>query len=62
MKTVARLLAFAFLLIPPSVMAAEHPFFRADYSQGKVFIVSADGRVEWEHKVTSLALCRSGCA
>jgi hypothetical protein len=30
-----------------------HPFACADYSQGKVFIVSADGKVEWEYPAPS---------
>ena len=29
--------------------AKSHPFLCADYTQGKVFIVSAAGKVEWEH-------------
>ena len=47
----------AMLAIPPGQMHAAdepssgpgHRIACADYSQGKVFIVSADGRVEWEH-------------
>lgn len=30
-----------------------HPFVCTDYSQGKVFIVSADGKAEWEYKAES---------
>jgi hypothetical protein len=30
-----------------------HPFVCTDYSQGKVFIVSADGKVEWEYSAPS---------
>lgn len=30
-----------------------HPFVCTDYSQGKVFIVSADGKVEWEYPAPS---------
>ena len=33
--------------------AAEHRFACADYSQGKVFVVAADGQVEWEHPAPS---------
>lgn len=33
--------------------AAGHRFACADYSQGKVFIVSAAGKVEWEHAAPS---------
>jgi hypothetical protein len=29
--------------------ATRHRFACADYSQGKVFIVAADGKVEWEY-------------
>jgi hypothetical protein len=30
-----------------------HPFVCTDYTQGKVFVVSADGRVEWEYPASS---------
>jgi outer membrane protein assembly factor BamB len=30
-----------------------HPFACADYSQGKVFLVSAEGKVEWEYPAPS---------
>ncbi len=30
-----------------------HPFVCTDYTQGKVFIVSADGKAEWEYKAGS---------
>lgn len=33
--------------------AAGHPFACADYTQGKVFLVDAQGRVEWEHSAPS---------
>lgn len=33
--------------------AAGHPFACADYTQGKVFLVDAGGRVEWEHSAPS---------
>lgn len=31
------------------VLAERHRFVCADYVQGKIFIVAADGQVEWEH-------------
>jgi hypothetical protein len=34
----------------PAPQAKGHAFFAADYTQGKVFIVSAEGRVEWEYE------------
>ena len=50
-------------LVPAGVVAAEtpapiqqgqgHPFACTDYSQGKVFLVSAEGRVEWEYRAPS---------
>jgi hypothetical protein len=33
--------------------AASHPFACTDYSQGKVFLVSPDGKVEWEYSAPS---------
>ena len=36
-------------LFAPAVVAEGHRFACADYTQGKVFIVSAKGNVEWEH-------------
>jgi hypothetical protein len=30
-----------------------HPFVCTDYTQGKVFIVSKDGRIEWEYAATN---------
>lgn len=33
--------------------AAGHRFACADYTQGKVFLVGADGKVEWEHPARS---------
>lgn len=52
MRLVSELLLVAAL--PLAVSAAEEPalthrFACTDYSQGKVFIVSAQGRVEWEY-------------
>jgi hypothetical protein len=42
---------FFFAAIP--VMAGGHRFACADYVLGKVFIVGADGKVEWEHPAPS---------
>jgi outer membrane protein assembly factor BamB len=33
----------------PAAAAKGHPFACTDYSQGKVFLVSAEGKVEWEY-------------
>lgn len=43
------------LLFPfaPTAYAEGHRFACADYTQGKVFIVAADGKVEWEHAAQS---------
>jgi hypothetical protein len=30
-----------------------HPFACADYSQGKIFLVGADGKVQWEYPAPS---------
>lgn len=39
---------------PPGVQTGDgHRFACADYSQGKVFVVSAEGKVEWEHAAPS---------
>jgi hypothetical protein len=35
---------------PPIQTGQGHRFACTDYSQGKVFIVSAAGQVEWEYK------------
>ncbi len=48
------ILAIAFSRVaaePPAPIqtGTPHPFACADYSQGKVFIVAADGKVQWEH-------------
>ena len=40
--------------------AEGHRFACADYTQGKVFIVAADGKVEWEHPTHRVAT-NSGC-
>lgn len=38
----------------PSIQTGKgHPFVCGDYSQGKVFVVSAAGRVEWEYPAPS---------
>ncbi len=39
----------------PAQTGQGHPFACADYYQGKVFIVSAQGQVEWEYKAGSCA-------
>lgn len=61
MKTLASLLTLTLISLTP-LAAAEptpiqqgqgHPFACADYSQGKVFLVSAEGRVEWEYRAPS---------
>jgi rhamnogalacturonyl hydrolase YesR len=38
---------------PAAPSMGGHPFACTDYTQGKVFIVSADGRVEWEYPAQS---------
>ena len=42
------LIALAGVALP--AMAASHRFVCTDYTQGKVFIVGADGRVEWSYE------------
>jgi len=37
----------------PVQQGKSHPMFCADYSQGKVFLVSAQGKVEWEYPAHS---------
>jgi len=37
----------------PVQQGQAHPFVCPDYTQGKVFIVSADGRVQWEYPARS---------
>ena len=37
----------------PAAAAKGHPFACTDYSQGKVFLVSAEGKVEWEYPAPS---------
>lgn len=32
---------------------ASHPFACADYSQGKVFLIAADGTIQWEYQTAS---------
>ena len=49
-------LAFTGAVAPaaePAPAAKGHPFVCTDYTQGKVFIVSAEGRVEWEYPAPS---------
>ena len=38
---------------PPIQTGPGHPFACTDYSQGKVFIVAANGKVEWEYPAKS---------
>ncbi len=38
---------------PPVQSGKGHPFACTDYTQGKVFIVSAEGKVEWEYPTPS---------
>jgi outer membrane protein assembly factor BamB len=47
MKTIIGLIAMLTLAVP--ARAAGHRFACADYSQGKVFIIAADGKIEWEY-------------
>ncbi|MCX6877226.1 MAG: hypothetical protein NTW21_25960 [Verrucomicrobia bacterium] len=47
MKTIMILIALGGCATP--VRAGEHRFACADYTQGKAFIVAADGKVEWEY-------------
>ena len=61
MKTIFNSLMLALLLLAPLAAADPqpiqqgqgHPFACADYSQGKVFLVSAAGLVEWEYPAPS---------
>jgi hypothetical protein len=40
----------SFAVLPATVaLPAGHPFACTDYSQGKVFLVSAEGKIEWEY-------------
>jgi hypothetical protein len=45
----ALLLATTLLAATAKAENAGHPFACTDYSQGKVFIVTAEGKVEWEY-------------
>jgi len=48
----AVLIVLALLLVAadqPIQTGSPHPFAATDYSQGKVFLVSKDGKVEWEY-------------
>jgi len=47
------LIAGLVLALAQAAMAEGHRFACADYSQGKVFIVAADGTIEWETKAPS---------
>ena len=54
MKTFVCLLPFLTVVsIVSPALAEGHRFACADYIQGKVFVVSADGKVEWEHPAPS---------
>jgi hypothetical protein len=44
---------FADLLAAPGAQTNSHPFACTDYSQGKVFLVSAEGKVEWDYPAAS---------
>jgi len=54
------ILAILFFFFPTMVSSQEtsvqqgkgHPFVCTDYTQGKVFIVSAEGKIEWEYPAT----------
>ena len=46
-------LAGLLFIVTVAAFGAEHRFAAADYVQGKVFIVAADGKVEWEHPAPS---------
>jgi len=37
----------------PTPQTSTHAFACTDYTQGKVFIVAADGKIEWEYQTTS---------
>src|SRR5512132_1317917 len=50
---IARVFALNLLLHFAVAAFAEHHFACADYTQGKVYIVSTDGKVEWEHPAPS---------
>ena len=43
----------------PSSKVKPHPFACTDYSQGKVFLVSAQGKVQWEYPAPIATI--SGC-
>ncbi|NQU23652.1 MAG: aryl-sulfate sulfotransferase [Candidatus Nealsonbacteria bacterium] len=53
MRTIAHTLTATLLLLASTAIAGEpvtgHPFACSDYSQGKVFVVSAAGEVEFEY-------------
>ena len=46
-------LILCIVLVTTFAKAGGHPFACTDYSQGKVFIVTADGKVEWEYPAKS---------
>ena len=41
------------LVLAQGSLAAGHPFACTDYAQGKVFVVAADGTIEWEYKAAT---------
>ena len=45
----SQLVAIAILSIPSSQLLAGHRFLCCDYNGGKVAIVAADGKIEWEY-------------
>lgn len=47
-RAAALLLLLMLFHIVPGSLAAGHRFACADYTQGKVFIVGTDGKIEWE--------------
>lgn len=51
MKGTTRVFALILLLCGTLLQAAGkgHPFVCTDYTQGKVFVISAEGRIEWEY-------------
>jgi hypothetical protein len=59
MKPLLPLLAFTLCMLAHGAGAGEpaapkgHPFVCTDYTQGKVFIVGADGKVQWEYPAPS---------
>ena len=42
---------------PPVFTGKGHPFACADYTQGKLFLVGPDGKVQWEHPAPTATTC-----